>query len=60
VFTPFLVFAFMENILLNQVVGIDEVQQAATWQKEKRAGILTGLSGSSKSDFFCCHGQAFG
>jgi transcription-repair coupling factor (superfamily II helicase) len=50
----------MENILLNQVVGIDEVQQAATWQKEKRAGILTGLSGSSKSVFFAAMDKLLG
>jgi len=42
----------MENILVNKVACVREAEQAAAYQKNKQACILTGLAGSSKPVFF--------
>lgn len=42
----------MRNLLIKQVAAVAEVQQAAEYCKRKKACILTGLTGSSKSVFF--------
>ena len=42
----------MENLILELVAAVPEVQQAAEYQKNKKAYLLTGLASSNKPVFF--------
>lgn len=50
----------MENILVNKVACVREAMQAADYQKNKQACILTGLAGSSKPVFFAAVDKLLG
>ncbi len=50
----------MENILVNRVACVPEAEQAADYQKNKQACILTGLAGSSKPVFFAAVDKLLG
>ena len=50
----------MENILVNKVACVREAEQAAAYQKNKQACILTGLAGSSKPVFFAAVDKLLG
>lgn len=50
----------MENILVNKVAYVREAEQAAAYQKNKQACILTGLAGSSKPVFFAAVDKLLG
>lgn len=50
----------MKNILTDKLAMLQETQQAAAYQKQQQACILTGLSGSNKSVFLSALDKACG